>query len=651
MKNSRGPKKAGSRRSPKSRFIVGTLEVNPAGFGFILPKRAGFPDVYVAEEDMGDAIHGDVVKAIVYKNRQKNKLYGKVKKVLSRNTSEITGLVRRENEVLTLVPLNRRYNFTLLLPDDADLDDGTVVVASIKKYPRFPFPGEGKAIKVLGNENDPAVRILALMEEYKISCDFPEDVLAEAEKVREMPPFYASFDEREDLRDEIAVTIDPSDAKDFDDALSVKRSGDGWTVMVHIADVAEYVRPGGSIDIEARDRSFSVYLVDRAVPMLPHQLSSDLCSLVEGKDRLCLTVKMTLDRRGDLLKYEITPSVIRVRKRLTYDEVQEALDDKKTLGKELDNTVALLAAVAKVLYEKRKKAGMIEFDFPEAKVELDDEGRAINVKVIERVFAYRIVEHLMILTNSVIAEYLFKSDALAIYRVHEKPSSEKLMELKDMLSSLGIELKRIGQSNKAINRLLKQVEGLPCKRLVQGLVLRSLPRARYDVRCLGHFGLALRYYLHFTSPIRRYPDLTVHRMVHALIAKDHEMLGQFDLQELSAVATYASAMEERVDEVEMTSVKIKMVEYMANKIGEVFEGVISWVTPRGLFAELANTVEGFVPLEDLDTYGKFYYDEDSLSLKGSGAKVMRLGDVVKVKLMRVDKSSNQIYFHLLPYGE
>jgi len=245
-----------------------------------------------------------------------------------------------------------------------------------------------------------------------------------------MPPFYTSLDEREDLRDEIAVTIDPSDAKDFDDALSVKKSGDGWTVMVHIADVAEYVRPGGSIDIEARDRSFSVYLVDRAVPMLPHQLSSDLCSLVEGKDRLCLTVKMTLDRRGDLLKYEITPSVIRVRKRLTYDEVQEALDDKKTLGEELDNTIALLAAVAKVLYEKRKKAGMIEFDFPEAKVELDDEGRAINVKVIERVFAYRIVEHLMILANSVIAEYLFKSDALAIYRVHEKPAREKLMELK-----------------------------------------------------------------------------------------------------------------------------------------------------------------------------------------------------------------------------
>lgn len=647
MKYSRGPKKGGNKRSPKNRYIVGTLEVNPAGFGFILPKKAGLPDIYVAEEDMGDAIHGDEVKAVVYKNRQKNKLYGKIKKVLSRNTNEITGLIRRRNGVLILVPLNRRYNFTLLLQDNTNLDDGTIVVAEIKKYPSFPFPGEGKAIKVLGSENDPVVRILALMEEYKISNDFPQDVLIEAEKIREMPPYYVSFDEREDLRDEIAVTVDPSDAKDFDDALSVKKIDDGWIVMVHIADVAEYVRPGGSIDLEAGDRSFSVYLVDRAVPMLPPQLSSDLCSLVESKDRLCLTVKMTLDRRGDLLGYEIVPSVIRVRKRLTYEEVQELLDGKRTLGKELDEVIGFLAAVAKVLYEKRKKSGMIEFDFPEARVELDDEGRPIGVNVIERVFAYRIVEHLMILANSVVAEYLFKSDVLTIYRVHEKPAREKLMELRDVLSSLGIELKSIGQSNKAINRLLKQVEGLPCKRVVHSLVLRSLPRARYDVKCLGHFGLALRYYLHFTSPIRRYPDLMVHRVVHALIAKDPKMLDRLDFQDLHIVATYASAMEERIEDAERTSVKIKMVEYMANKIGEVFEGVISWVTPRGLFVELANTVEGFVPLEYLSACDKIFYNEGNLSLRGSGAKTFSLGDTVKVKLTHVDKGANQIYFHLL----
>jgi len=550
-----------------------------------------------------------------------------------------------------LFPLDRRYNFILTLDDGEALKDGAVVVVAIKKYPRFPFPGEGKVLRVLGDEDDPQVRVLALMEEYKIKPNFPKDVLAEAEALKNIPLLHNLPGERKDFRNKFTLTIDPSDAKDFDDALSIEEIDEGWRLGVHIADVSEYVRPDSCIDLEAKERSFSVYLVDRVIPMLPPQLSSDLCSLIENEDRLCLTVEMVLDRRGDLLRYEIVPSVIRVRKRLTYEEVQEVLDGKRTLGREADKILSHLAILSNALYKKRRKAGMIEFDFPETKVELDEEGTPIDIKAIERTFAHRIIEHIMILANSVVAEYIFSNSALTIYRVHEKPDVEKLTQLKKTLSSIGVGTKKISPSNKAINRLLKGVEGLPCKRLVHTLVLRSLPRARYDSRCLGHFGLALKYYLHFTSPIRRYPDLVVHRIVHTLIQKNRETLIDFSVQELSNLSAYISATEEKTEEAERTSIKIKIAEYMESKVGEVFDGVISWVTPRGMFIELDNTAEGFVPLERLEPYDQFFYDEDDLCLRGRKGKAFRLGDIVRVRLTYVDKVSNLIYFQLFPGKE
>ena len=646
MKYTRRTKRRGRRRSPRRNIAIGKLGLNPRGFGFVRPRDKRLPDIYIAEEDMDGAIHGDEVKIVISKNYQKNRLYGKVKKVLSRGITEIVGITRCRNGVPLLFPLDRRYNFILTLDDGEALKDGAVVVVAIKKYPRFPFPGEGKVLRVLGDEDDPQVRVLALMEEYKIKSNFPKDVLAEAEALKNTSPLRRFPGERKDFRNKFTLTIDPSDAKDFDDALSIEEIDEGWRLGVHIADVSEYVRPDSYIDMEAKERSFSVYLVDRVIPMLPPQLSSDLCSLIENEDRLCLTVEMVLDRRGDLLKYEILPSVIRVRKRLTYEEVQEVLDGKKTLGREADKVLSHLAILSNMLYKKRKKAGMIEFDFPETKVELDEKGTPIDIRAIERTFAHRIIEHIMILANSVIAEYIISNSALTIYRVHEKPDVEKVMQLKKTLSSIGVKTKKISPSNKAINRLLKGVEGLPCKRLVHTLVLRSLPRARYDPRCLGHFGLALKYYLHFTSPIRRYPDLVVHRIVHTLIQKNREAPGAFSVQELSNLSAYISAMEEKTEEAERTSIKIKIAEYMESKVGEIFDGVISWVTPRGMFVELDNAAEGFVAVESLEPYDQFFYDEDGLCLRGRKGKVFRLGDVVRVRLTYVDKVSNLIYFQL-----
>ncbi|KRT35764.1 ribonuclease R [Acetomicrobium hydrogeniformans] len=630
-------------RRSRGRLVIGVLEVNPRGFGFV--SSMGIPDVYIAEDDMDGAIHGDRVKVVVYGG--KGKPYGKIRKILSRGTSEIVGLIRRVGNKFHLIPLNRRYNFTLLLDDEGEFEENQVAVAAIERYPYFPNPGVGRVVKVLGSEGDPRVGILALMEEYKISADFPREVVEEAERLSELSTFYCAPGERKDLRKKVALTIDPSDAKDFDDALSIEEVEEGWLVGVHIADVSEYVRPASQIDIEARQRSFSVYLVDRAIPMLPPRLSSDLCSLIEGKDRLCLTVEMVLNHRGELLRYKVIPSVIRVRKRLTYEEAQEVLDGRNTFGEEIDGVLQRLSRVAKKLYSGRKKEGMVEFDFPEAKVVLDEEGRAVDVRVVERIFSYRIVEHFMILANSVIAEYVFNSDIQAIYRVHERPDREKLEQLRRILASMGIEIKRINRSNRTINRLLKRVEGLPFKRLVHTLVLRSLSRARYYPVCLGHFGLALKYYLHFTSPIRRYPDLVVHRIVHELIKEERSLKEPYSFEELKDIASYASIMEEKADELEKTSVKMKIVEYMENKVGECFKGVISWITHRGIFVELDNTVEGFVSKESLDSWGDFYYDEDDFSLKGSKGMVFRLGDMVDVQLVEVDKSANGICFRLI----
>lgn len=583
-----------------------------------------------------------------------------------------------ENDNLVGVFKNSR-NFGFVIPDDKKVigtdifiskkDFGKAknnqkVVVQITKLPKEGRKAEGKIIEVLGSVNQAGIDMMSLIREYDLPYEFPEAVLNEAKSINQKVD-KTKINGRLDLRDEEIFTIDGEDAKDLDDAVNVRKTNSGTYMLgVHIADVSNYVKEDSFLDREAIIRGTSVYMLDRVIPMLPVELSNGICSLNEGEDRLALSVIMEIDKNGQVISSDIKKSVIRVTKRMSYKAVQTVLDnfdkDEKDIVddemaetlrkyKEYQEHFKMMEELAHILKARREKAGSLNLDIPETKVILDKNGYAVDITKYELIFANEIIEQFMLTANETVAEKFFWLEAPFIYRVHEEPDLEKVSELNKFLFNFGYKVKCNKESvhSTAFEEVLEKVKGTPEERIVSNLVLRTLKVARYDAENLGHFGIASKYYCHFTSPIRRYPDLFIHRIISKYLEEGYN-ISEEDIEKYKGQAEkYAKQSSDRekiAQKVERDSVDIKMAEYMQDKIGNEYNGIVSSITSFGLFVELENTVEGLIRFDDLgDEY--FIYDEDRKTLLGEQTKtIYKIGDKIKVQVTRADKQTRQIDF-------
>ena len=526
------------------------------------------------------------------------------------------------------------------------------VVVEITSYGKKGKKPEGEVVELIGHIDDPGTDILSIVKAYDLPVDFSEKIMHQVQNVaKDVTP--ADMAGRMDLRDWMMVTIDGEDAKDLDDAVSLYMDGDNYVLGVHIADVSNYVQEHSALDVEAFKRGTSVYLVDRVIPMLPRELSNGICSLNEGCDRLALSCIMTINKKGEVIDHKIAETVIKTNRRMTYTNVKKILADKDAAVieeyKELVPMFEKMAELAAILRKKRMKRGSIDFDFPETKVVLDEDGHPIDIKPYDRNVATKLIEDFMLIANETVAEDYFWQEIPFVYRTHDKPDSEKIAKLSTFINNFGYTL-HIGADEvhpKELQKLLMKVDGTDEESLISRLTLRSMKQARYTTACTGHFGLAANYYCHFTSPIRRYPDLQIHRIIKENIrGRMNDNRREHYESILDAVAKQASETERRAEEAERETVKLKKCEYMSNHIGECFEGVISGVTEWGFFVELPNTVEGLVRVTDLtDDFYEFY--EDTYELAGSATnKRYKLGQKIKVVVDSTDKIMRTIDFKL-----
>jgi ribonuclease R len=632
-------------------LVVGHLEGNPKGYAFLIPDNPEMEDIYIGLENLNGAVHGDrVIVRPLYKPSS-GRLEGEVVRILKRASTRIVGTIECGKQFAFVTPDDKRFYFDVFVPkgDTAGAKSGQKVVVSITRWPEGRRNPEGRVTEILGYEDEPGIDVLAVIKKYNLPLEFPEKVLRQAEQI----PEEITDEElkgRLDLRNEKIVTIDGEDAKDLDDAVSVKKIPGGYRLGVHIADVSYYVKEDTPLDKEARKRGCSVYLVDRVIPMLPPKLSNGICSLNPKVPRLTMSVIIDFDESARVRSYQITPSVIRTCERMTYTAVNKILEenDEETVKRYeyLIEDFKLMEELAAKLNRKRFERGSLDFNFEEAKVILDESGRPVEIRKEERRTGERIIEEFMLAANEVIAEHMYWLKVPFVYRVHEIPDMEKMYALQEFLHNLGYSIKGIKNIKpKALQQILEAVKGKPEERVVSTVLLRSLKRARYSEENVGHFGLASHYYTHFTSPIRRYPDLIIHRILREqLEGKLDEERMEYLNEVLGRIAKHSSERERIAEEAERETVQLKMAEYMAGKIGEVFPGIISSVTPFGFFVELENTVEGLVHVSSLED--DFYrFDEKSITLRGERTKkVFKIGDRVKVRVARVNKNERHIDF-------
>lgn len=628
---------------------VGPAALTRNGDAFIRPEEGG-GTIYVPGVNLGSTMDGDRVVVRIESRPPGRSPVGRVIKILERAHRTVVGTLHRGRRFFYVIPLDRRLGRDVLIPDgdEGDADEGDVVVVRFVSYEEGSAGPVGAVQEVLGNLSDPGVDVLAIAHGYGLALEFPPEVARAAQEAAERGLTDAG-DDRVDRTDLLVFTIDPADAQDHDDALSIESlDGGRWRVGVHIADVSHYVPEDGPIDVEARARGTSVYMVDRVVPMLPESLSGDACSLRAGVERLAVSVFLTLDTGGSILEQSFERTVVRSRTRFSYEEVQEILDGRRTTTRELDDAIRRLDDMARVIRGRRMERGSLDLDIPEAKVVLDAEGVPLDIQRIERLEAHRLIEDFMILANEAVARACEAQGLPAIYRVHEPPVRERTDELVEFLQRLGLKLPRRKKLRPTdLQRLLHSVRGRPDEHLVSNVVLRSMQRARYDAENLGHFGLASDAYLHFTSPIRRYPDLVVHReVVRSLVLGGAPR--ERDPDELSAVAELSSAREQAAAEAERDSVALKKVEFMERHLGDEFDGRISGVTAFGFFVTLeAYFVDGLVHVNSLrDDFYRFV--EGTYALVGDrGRRRYRLGDRVRVQVARVDKEARHVDFLLV----
>lgn len=641
-------------------LITGTLQAHAKGYGFLIPEKEGEKDVFIPSSCINGAMNGDkILVQITREDKNGKKREGEVCQIIERGNKQIIGVYEDSKNFGFVVAEDTRINQDIFIPkkDRNGAKEGDIVVAKITKWPDKRRSPEGEIVEVLGQKGDKGLDILTIIKKFGLPEEFPQKVLDYANTIEETIE-EKEIKRRTDLRDVKMVTIDGEDAKDLDDAVSIERLENGrYKLGVHIADVTHYVREKNPLDKEALKRATSVYLIDRVIPMLPKKLSNGICSLNPRVDRLALSCFMIIDNKGKVLDHEIMESVIRTNERMTYTDVTKILrdNDEELINRysDLIDDFKAMEELCKILNEKRSKRGAIDFEFEESKIILDPLGKPIDIKPYEREIANRIIEEFMLVCNETVAEEMFWANLPFVYRIHEEPDEEKLQKFKEFIYNLGYAMRWNGEIKpRNLQEILDKVKGKKEETVVSTLLLRSMMQARYSPECTGHFGLAAKYYCHFTSPIRRYPDLQIHRIIKEYL---NGKIDEKRTKKLTTLVDYAakqsSEMERTAQQAEREVDDLKKAEYMLDRLGEEFEGIVSSVTSFGMFVELPNTIEGLVHITALDD-DYYVYDENHLCLIGERTKnVYRLGDSVKVKCSKVDIPNREIFFELVETEE
>ncbi len=635
--------------------LVGTFISHPKGFGFVEIEGRS-EDLYIPESGVNGAFHQDQVQVELLKGQGGRRQEARIVKILSHGLTKVVGTYQKSKSFGFVIPDLEKISTDIYIPAEGSKGavTGHKVVVELTDYGDDKHKPEGRITEILGHVNDPGVDILSIVKGYDLPVEFEEKLLNQAERVGK-PVSEADMAGRRDLRSLQMVTIDGEDAKDLDDAVSLTREGENYCLGVHIADVSNYVQENSALDREALNRGTSVYLVDRVIPMLPHTLSNGICSLNQGEDRLALSCLMKVNKKGEVVSYEIAETVICVDRRMSYTAVRKILEegDLELIQKyeELVPMFQDMQELAAILRKKRRQRGSIDFDFPESKIILDQKGNPVSIEPYERNVATDLIEDFMLLANETVAQHFYWMEVPFLYRTHETPDAEKIEKLATFIHNFGYHIKIKTSDHevhpKEIQKLLASIEGTEEEALIARLALRSMKQAKYSVECTGHFGLACACYCHFTSPIRRYPDLQIHRIIKEQL-RGRLMEKRIDHYKeiLPEVARQTSRLERRADEAERETDKLKKAQYMKHHIGETLEGIISGITAWGIYVELPNTVEGMIHVARL-TGDYYYYKEETFEMVGRDTgRCFKLGQRLKVFVDSVDMVSKSVDFLL-----
>ena len=643
----------------KMGLVIGKFQGHQRGFGFVIAEIER-PDIFIPADNVNGAMNGDKVLAKILKEENKGKkCEGEIAKVIERSNKTIIGTYEDSKNFGFVVADDKRIAQDIFIPkaERKGATSGQIVIAEITQWPEQRRNPEGRIIEILGNKGDKGIDILTVIKKHKLPEEFPPNVEAFADNIIEKIP-EEEYTRRTDLRDLRMVTIDGEDAKDLDDAVSIEVLDNGnYRLGVHIADVSNYVKEKNPLDIEALKRATSVYLIDRVIPMLPKKLSNGVCSLNPKLDRLTLSCFMEIDKNGKTVDHDIVESIIKTNERMTYTDVTKILRDKdaETIKKYdyLYEDFKHMEELCSILNKKRMGRGAIDFDFDECKIILNEFGKPIEIVPYERAIANRLVEEFMLTANETVAEHMFWLKVPFVYRIHEDPDEEKLTHFSEFAHNLGYSMKWGNDIHpRMLQEVLGKVKGKKEEMVLSTLLLRSMMKAKYSPECSGHFGLAAQYYCHFTSPIRRYPDLIIHRIIKEVIngglsEKRTDKLNK----EVQIASKQSSDMERIAMEAEREVDDLKKAEYMSERIGQEFEGIISSVTNFGLFVELPNTIEGLVHMTSLDD-DYYVFDERHLTLIGERTKKMyKLGEDIKIIVSKVDLTSHEVYFEIIKEDE
>lgn len=639
-------------------FVEGIYRKNQKGYGFVKLDKSD-DEIYIAKENSSNALNGD--KVLIEIIEEKNKIKsaeGKIKKIIKHEKETIVGTFQKSKNFGFVVPDDRSFGTDIFISKKnmEKLKDNQKVVTKITKYPQNGRNAEGEIIEILGAVDEAGVDMLSIIKQYGLPSEFPKEVIEEAKKYGDKIN-NEEIKNRVDLRNEAIFTIDGEDAKDLDDAVKVsKLENNNYKLDVHIADVSNYVKEGSLLDKEAVIRGTSIYMLNKVIPMLPKELSNGICSLNAGEDRFTLSCSMEINNKGEIISSEVYKGIIRVTERMNYHDVQKILDksDKEILKRyeKYVEEFELMDELAKILKQRRIEQGYLNLDIPESKIDLDKNGKVVKIGKYETSFSNEIIEQFMLSANETIAEKFFWLEAPFIYRVHEDPDLEKVKELNKFLYNFGFKIKIVNDKiyPKEISDILEKIKGKEEEKVISTLILRTLKIARYEAENKGHFGIASKYYCHFTSPIRRYPDLFIHRIISKYLENNYlvedKFINEYKQKSVDR-AKSSSEMEKIATKAERDSEDMKKAEYMQDKIGEIYQGIISSVTQFGIFVELENTVEGLIRFENLGNE-YFNYDENKKILIGERTNITyKIGDKVKIKVIKANKDLRQIDFEII----
>lgn len=638
--------------------LVGTYQAHARGFGFVTVEGQA-DDIFISEDDANGAFHMDQVEVVITKAPEGKRREGKIVRILSHGTVKLVGYFQKNKNFGFVIPDNDRFVKDIFVPLERSKGavTGHKVVVELTSYGKDGKKPEGKVVEIIGHVNDPGTDIMSIVKGYDLPVEFPEKVLNQAERVAK-DVTSADMAGRMDIRSWRMVTIDGEDAKDLDDAISITKEGENYQLGVHIADVTNYVQERSALDREAYERGTSVYLVDRVIPMLPHALSNGICSLNAGEDRLALSCIMTVNPKGEVIDHKIAETVVHIDQRMSYTSVKKILEDRDPeemeAYKEFVPMFELMAELAKILREKRHRRGSIDFDFPESKIMLNADGTPTEIRPYDRNTATKIIEDFMLLANETVAEDYFWQEIPFVYRTHDVPDEEKIQKLCTFINNFGHSMHVANKEvrPKEIQKLLAKVDGTPEGDFISRLALRSMKQAKYTPENTGHFGLAAQYYCHFTSPIRRYPDLQIHRIIkETLRGRMNENRMEHYESILPEVTKHASQMERRAEEAERETIRLKKAEYMEQHIGEVFAGVISSITKWGMYVELENTVEGLIHVTNMHDDHYDYYEDRFEMIGEHTRRSYKLGQKVYVRVLDTDRLQRTIDFELVNKGD